>query len=140
MWISCGKTQVCPQKQPFMWMSCAKTQVPPQKRPYMWMNARKSAVPPQKQPFMWIYTMNSGCCHRKVSGAFLFAEAPDAFLWPQPESSGNYMQKQPNMWMNGRKKASRRCERLFWWCHRESNQGHKDFQSFALPTELWHHS
>ncbi len=25
------------------------------------------------------------------------------------------------------------------WCHRESNQGHKDFQSFALPTELWHH-
>ena len=27
----------------------------------------------------------------------------------------------------------------FLWCHRESNQGHKDFQSFALPTELWHH-
>ena len=27
----------------------------------------------------------------------------------------------------------------FKWCHRESNQGHKDFQSFALPTELWHH-
>ena len=26
----------------------------------------------------------------------------------------------------------------FKWCHRESNQGHKDFQSFALPTELWH--
>ena len=25
------------------------------------------------------------------------------------------------------------------WCHRESNQGHKDFQSFARPTELWHH-
>ncbi len=24
----------------------------------------------------------------------------------------------------------------FGWCHRESNQGHKDFQSFALPTEL----
>ncbi len=24
----------------------------------------------------------------------------------------------------------------FEWCHRESNQGHKDFQSFALPTEL----
>ena len=24
----------------------------------------------------------------------------------------------------------------FLWCHRESNQGHKDFQSFALPTEL----
>ncbi len=24
------------------------------------------------------------------------------------------------------------------WCHSESNQGHKDFQSFALPTELWH--
>ena len=25
---------------------------------------------------------------------------------------------------------------IFKWCHRESNQGHKDFQSFALPTEL----
>lgn len=24
------------------------------------------------------------------------------------------------------------------WCHRESNQGHTDFQSVALPTELWH--
>ena len=30
-------------------------------------------------------------------------------------------------------------EVLFLWCHRDSNQGHKDFQSFALPTELWHH-
>ena len=27
---------------------------------------------------------------------------------------------------------------LFKWCHRESNQGHTDFQSVALPTELWH--
>ena len=26
-----------------------------------------------------------------------------------------------------------------WWCHQESNRGHKDFQSDALPTELWHH-
>ena|GEM_PF-1089305 len=26
----------------------------------------------------------------------------------------------------------------FTWCHVESNHGHKDFQSFALPTELWH--
>ena len=26
----------------------------------------------------------------------------------------------------------------FLWCHQESNRGHKDFQSFALPTELWH--
>ena len=25
------------------------------------------------------------------------------------------------------------------WCHQESNRGHKDFQSFALPSELWHH-
>ena len=24
------------------------------------------------------------------------------------------------------------------WYHQESNQGHKDFQSFALPTELWY--
>ena len=27
---------------------------------------------------------------------------------------------------------------FLWWCHQESNRGHKDFQSFALPTELWH--
>ena len=27
---------------------------------------------------------------------------------------------------------------FWWWCHQESNRGHKDFQSFALPTELWH--
>ena len=26
------------------------------------------------------------------------------------------------------------------WCHQESNRGHKDFQSFALPSELWHHA
>ena len=29
---------------------------------------------------------------------------------------------------------------FFWWCLQESNQGHKDFQSFALPTELRHQS
>ncbi len=28
--------------------------------------------------------------------------------------------------------------RLFWWYQLESNQRHKDFQSFALPTELWY--
>ena len=27
---------------------------------------------------------------------------------------------------------------VFEWYHLDSNQGHKDFQSFALPTELWH--
>ncbi len=26
----------------------------------------------------------------------------------------------------------------FKWCHQESNRGHMDFQSIALPTELWH--
>ena len=25
------------------------------------------------------------------------------------------------------------------WCHQDSNRGHTDFQSDALPTELWHH-
>jgi hypothetical protein len=25
---------------------------------------------------------------------------------------------------------------LFWWYRTESNRRHKDFQSFALPTEL----
>ena len=28
--------------------------------------------------------------------------------------------------------------REFLWCHQESNRGHTDFQSVALPTELWH--
>lgn len=27
---------------------------------------------------------------------------------------------------------------FFKWCHQESNRGHTDFQSVALPTELWH--
>ena len=36
-------------------------------------------------------------------------------------------------------KKSCRQTTLFVWYHQESNRGHKDFQSFALPTELWHH-
>ena len=41
---------------------------------------------------------------------------------------------------SGRTKKKRTLlEFSFLWCHRDSNQGHKDFQSFALPTELWHH-
>ena len=28
---------------------------------------------------------------------------------------------------------------LFWWPIQESNQGHEDFQSSALPTELTGH-
>ena len=27
----------------------------------------------------------------------------------------------------------------FLWYHQDSNRGHTDFQSDALPTELWHH-
>ena len=27
-----------------------------------------------------------------------------------------------------------------WWRQTESNRRHKDFQSFALPTELWSHA
>ena len=37
------------------------------------------------------------------------------------------------------KKRSNDIRCFFGWCHQESNRGHKDFQSFALPTELWHH-
>ena len=36
------------------------------------------------------------------------------------------------------KMPRRDCEAFLRWCHQESNRGHKDFQSFALPTELWH--
>ena len=37
------------------------------------------------------------------------------------------------------KKQLHCCNCFYKWCHQESNRGHKDFQSFALPTELWHH-
>ena len=41
---------------------------------------------------------------------------------------------------NNKKRELHRCNSLiFKWYHQESNRGHKDFQSFALPTELWHH-
>src|SRR5690606_25259202 len=33
---------------------------------------------------------------------------------------------------------SRICCSPILWCQLDSNQRHKDFQSFALPTELWH--
>ena len=36
------------------------------------------------------------------------------------------------------KKESRFILNSFSWYHQESNRGHKDFQSFALPTELWY--
>ena len=36
------------------------------------------------------------------------------------------------------KTPRRDSEAFLRWCHQESNRGHKDFQSFALPTELWH--
>ena len=36
------------------------------------------------------------------------------------------------------KRPADNCEAFLRWCHQESNRGHKDFQSFALPTELWH--
>ena len=38
-----------------------------------------------------------------------------------------------------KKRELQKCNSLFLWYHQESNRGHKDFQSFALPTELWHH-
>ena len=40
--------------------------------------------------------------------------------------------------MNNEKKDTQ--SESFEYSVGESNQGHKDFQSFALPTELWHHS
>ncbi len=30
------------------------------------------------------------------------------------------------------------CLQRFLWYHQDSNRGHTDFQSDALPTELWH--
>ena len=43
-------------------------------------------------------------------------------------------------WANHKKRSSYLFDNYFFfeWCHQESNRGHKDFQSFALPTELWH--
>ena len=37
------------------------------------------------------------------------------------------------------KKAPTSIYRTGLWNHLESNQGHTDFQSVALPTELWLH-
>ena len=37
------------------------------------------------------------------------------------------------------KKSSGLLTRAFQWCGAGSNRRHKDFQSFALPTELPHH-
>ena len=44
-------------------------------------------------------------------------------------------------WGRRKKKSARitHTPAFHLWCHRESNQGHTDFQSVALPTELWHH-
>jgi hypothetical protein len=36
------------------------------------------------------------------------------------------------------KQKTRSNDRVFLWCLQESNQGHMDFQSIALPTELRH--
>ena len=37
------------------------------------------------------------------------------------------------------KKGFLHCVRsLLQWCHPDLNRGHTDFQSDALPTELWH--
>ena len=36
------------------------------------------------------------------------------------------------------KKVTPKNDSFTLWCHQESNRGHKDFQSFALPSELWH--
>jgi hypothetical protein len=37
------------------------------------------------------------------------------------------------------KKSTALCAVDFYqWCQLESNQRHMDFQSIALPTELWH--
>ncbi len=44
----------------------------------------------------------------------------------------------PRPLLHQQQKKSHSEEQLFLWCHQESNRGHKDFQSFALPTELWH--
>ena len=46
--------------------------------------------------------------------------------------------KAPVLCSTKTKKTATSVTRLFLWCHQESNRGHKDFQSFALPTELWH--
>ena len=37
------------------------------------------------------------------------------------------------------KKSLQKSAGFFKWYHQESNRGHTDFQSDALPTELWYH-
>ena len=53
----------------------------------------------------------------------------------------NFLLRRPQSQSDQTKKASTIVEAFsLRWCHQESNRGHKDFQSFALPTELWHHA
>ena len=40
--------------------------------------------------------------------------------------------------MKTKKRVTPKNDSFTLWCHQESNRGHKDFQSFALPSELWH--
>ena len=39
---------------------------------------------------------------------------------------------------SSKQKATQSVRPLLWY-HRDSNLGHTDFQSVALPTELWYH-
>ena len=48
------------------------------------------------------------------------------------------MESREKIIISQKKTVSHKLTVLFLWCHQESNRGHKDFQSFALPTELWH--
>ena len=62
------------------------------------------------------------------------------FPLPSPEnrSSLRCRQKEKALISSGNQGFATFCFSSKWY-HQESNRGHKDFQSFALPTELWHH-
>ena len=74
-----------------MRMSCGKTTVRPQKQPFLRTDGRKSEVHPQKPPYMRMDTTNSDCCHKKEQGVSANKNAHGSFLWQQPGSNDNYI-------------------------------------------------
>ena len=78
-----------------------------------------------KESFRWDFSAGS-----ESPTYFIFSVAPKRFFLPVrgQEKTLNFTEIQG---------FTQICF-SYLWCHQESNRGHKDFQSFALPTELWH--
>jgi len=73
-------------------MDDRKTQVCPQKQPFLRMDGRKSKVCPQKQPYMRMDTTNFDGCHKKEPGASAYKKASGSLYWQQLESKASKLE------------------------------------------------